>query len=319
LTQNKNFNSETALIDLFEIWQAIWLYKFQIIIFTVLTSILSVVYALNLPNQYKAEVLISHANQDNGSSLASMAGQLGGLAGLAGINIAGDSNEAMINVERLQSKTFLFEFIHHHGIKVPLMAGLSWDKESKQLLLDESKYNDTSKVWLSSDDEVRDPEPTDMETYLAFINILKIEQNKINGLIEISLEYLDPYLAKEWLMLLINELNEKRRDIEILEKQRSIEFLKKQLAKTNVAEMKNVFYQIIEEQTKSMLLAEVQEDFVFKIIDAAIVPEKKSSPKRAVICIIGTMLGAILSVIFSLFVFYVKKYRVGLKSQLSND
>jgi len=64
--------------------------------------------------------------------------------------------------------------------------------------------------------------------------------------------------------------------------------------------MKNVFYQLIEEQTKTMMLTEVSDEYVLKTIDPAQVPDKKDQPKRALIVVLGTMLGGMLSVLLVL-------------------
>ena len=58
--------------------------------------------------------------------------------------------------------------------------------------------------------------------------------------------------------------------------------------------MQSVFYQLIEEQTKNLMLAQVQDEFAFKIIDPAVVPEEKAGPKRALICVLAVLLGGML-------------------------
>ncbi|TOM10545.1 LPS O-antigen length regulator, partial [Vibrio parahaemolyticus] len=68
----------------------------------------------------------------------------------------------------------------------------------------------------------------------------------------------------------------------------------------SVADMQSTFYKLIEEQTKSLMLAEVQEEFVFKMIDPPVIPEVKAEPKRALICILGTLLGGIFGVVIVL-------------------
>jgi len=55
-----------------------------------------------------------------------------------------------------------------------------------------------------------------------------------------------------------------------------------------------VFAQLIEEQTKTIMLANVSKDYVFTVIDPAVVPELESYPKRAVICILGALFGGML-------------------------
>ena len=49
-----------------------------------------------------------------------------------------------------------------------------------------------------------------------------------------------------------------------------------------------VFAQLIEEQTKTIMLANVSKDYVFDVIDPPVAPELKSKPSRAVICVLGT-------------------------------
>ena len=60
--------------------------------------------------------------------------------------------------------------------------------------------------------------------------------------------------------------------------------------------MQNVFYQLIEEQTKTLMLAEVKDEYAFKVIDPPVVPEEKVGPKRALICILSILLGGMLGV-----------------------
>lgn len=71
--------------------------------------------------------------------------------------------------------------------------------------------------------------------------------------------------------------------------------------------MQTVFYQLIEEQTKTIMLAEVSKEYVLKTIDPANAPEEKAKPKRALIVVLGTMLGGILSVLIVLIRYFTKK------------
>ena len=48
------------------------------------------------------------------------------------------------------------------------------------------------------------------------------------------------------------------------------------------------------------MLASANEDYVFKIIDSPLIPEEKSKPSRALICIFGTILGAFINLIIIL-------------------
>ena len=87
----------------------------------------------------------------------------------------------------------------------------------------------------------------------------------------------------------------------------NLAYLNTQLQKTAVADMQSTFYKLIEEQTKSLMLAEVQEEFIFKVVDPAVVPEQKDSPKRALICVLGTLLGGMMGVAIVLVRFAFRK------------
>ena len=45
------------------------------------------------------------------------------------------------------------------------------------------------------------------------------------------------------------------------------------------------------------MLAEVREELIFKVVDPAVIPELKESPKRMIICIVIVLLGGLISII----------------------
>jgi len=55
------------------------------------------------------------------------------------------------------------------------------------------------------------------------------------------------------------------------------------------------------------MFANVRDEYVFKTIDPALVPEEKSGPKRALICVLGVLFGAMLSTLFMLVRHFTKK------------
>ena len=56
-----------------------------------------------------------------------------------------------------------------------------------------------------------------------------------------------------------------------------------------------------EAEARMVMLANAQQEYVFKTIDPAVAPQEKSEPKRALIAIVATMLGGMLGV-FTVFV-----------------
>ena len=64
----------------------------------------------------------------------------------------------------------------------------------------------------------------------------------------------------------------------------------------------NVIYNLIEEQTKNIMLANVREEYAFKIVDPAIVPEIRVRPARRKIAIMGLLVGLLFGSFGSLYI-----------------
>ena len=107
---------------------------------------------------------------------------------------------------------------------------------------------------------------------------------------------------------MIKGINEAIRGMAIAEAQSSIEYLTTQLKQTPLVSLDEVFAQLIEEQTKTLMLAHASEDYVFQVIDPPVVSEKKSKPQRALIAVLGTLLGTML-VVLSVLIFHYSAIR----------
>jgi LPS O-antigen subunit length determinant protein (WzzB/FepE family) len=91
------------------------------------------------------------------------------------------------------------------------------------------------------------------------------------------------------------------------EAEKSIAFLNQQRFKTNLVSLTEVFADLIEQQTKTVMLANASDEYVFQVIEPPVAPELKSEPKRALICILGTLLGGMLAVLFVLIRHFIGK------------
>ncbi len=296
-------------IDLRELFKALWRGKWVIIVTMFIFAISSVVYVLSLPNIYKADALLAPAESSNGGGLSKMAGQLGGLAALAGVNLGGsESSQTELAVQVMKSRQFAKEFVNKHDLLVPLMAAKGWDLVNNKLVLDEDLYNPATGKWLREAKGLRGIKPTAQEAFEVFNkDILSITQDKESGLYTVSVKHYSPYIAKQWVNWLIEDINNVMRERTIAETSQNLAYLNSQLKKTAVTDMQSTFYKLIEEQTKSLMLAEVQDEFIFKVVDPAVVPELKDGPKRALICVISMLLGGMLGGALVLIRFALRK------------
>lgn len=296
-------------IDLRELFKALWKGKWIVIATTFIFAVGSVLYAMSLPNIYKADALLAPAESSNGGGLSKMAGQLGGLAALAGVNLGGsESSQTELAVQVMKSRQFIEVFIKKHNLLVPLIAAKGWDLANNKLILDDEVYNSGTSVWLRKPDGLRGAKPTAQEAFEVFRKeVLNISQDKDSGLYTVSVKHYSPYVAQQWVNWLIDDINKVMRERTIKETSQNLTYLNAQLQKTAVADMQSTFYKLIEEQTKSLMLAEVQEEFIFKVVDPAVVPELKDGPKRALICMLGILLGGMLGVAVVLVRFAFRK------------
>ena len=64
---------------------------------------------------------------------------------------------------------------------------------------------------------------------------------------------------------------------------------------------------LIEGQLKTVALANIKDDYLVTIIDPPFIPEVKSEPSRALICVLITLIGFVFSICISLFFHYFSK------------
>ncbi|EGX6956490.1 Wzz/FepE/Etk N-terminal domain-containing protein [Aeromonas dhakensis] len=289
-------------IDLRELFAALWRGKWWIVASTLVGAGIAVIFALSLPNIYHSEALLAPSTEQQGGGLAAMAAQFGGLASLAGVNLSGGGglDKTAIAVEIGKSRQFLSHFIRQHQLEVPLMAVIKADKVTGELLVDKNIYDVDTKKWVREVPPSKSVEPTDWELVKAFRALASISQDTKSGLVTVAVEYYSPETAKQWVDWLVADLNEGMKLRDQTDAIRNISYLKAQLEKTPVADMQKVFYQLIEEQTKTLMLTEVNQEYVFKTLDPAVVAEEKAKPKRALIAVLGTLLGGMLGVMIAL-------------------
>jgi LPS O-antigen subunit length determinant protein (WzzB/FepE family) len=301
---SNKFNDE---IDLRELFAVLWAGKVKIIAITAIFAFASVIYALSLPNQYKATVLLVPSKSTN-SGFSGALGQLGGLASLAGVSISGgESKEAQLAQEIMRSRSFIEDFVVENDLAVEVYAAQDWDKGSNKLQIDQDIYDTKSNSWLVEDDSARPGSPNSWKLYKSFSERLTVSEDKKSGFISVSIEYFSPQIAKRWLDLYISAINKYMQERQMIKVSRNIEYLEAQIEKTEIAGMQEVFYTIIEDQLKSKMLAEASPDYVFTAVSPSMVPEKKSQPKRALICVLGVLLGGMLSVLLVLVLHYARK------------
>jgi uncharacterized protein involved in exopolysaccharide biosynthesis len=258
----------------------------------------SILVALWLPDIYVARALLSPKLQGGADGLTRIAGQYGNLAGLAGINLGAASSDglskAQLAQEKIKSLAFFSDNLYEE-VLIDLMAVGSWNSKTRKIEYNEDIYDAGVGQWVRQVRFPRKAKPSMQEAYQVYRDLLSVSEDPETGLITIEIEHQSPDLAKLWLDSIINKVSEDIRARDIEEAKESIQFLESQRKKTSLLYLDGVFSQLIEEQTKTIMLANVTKDYIFDIIDPPVVPETKAKPSRGFICLLGTLLGAMIA------------------------
>ena len=296
-----SMRAENEEIDLLELWQAIWQRKRMISLIAAFFTAIAVGVALILPNIYTSTATLAPSEEQQGGGLSALASQFGGLASLAGVSLGnGKVDKTTIAVEIANSRQFMTRFVREHQLEVALMAATGMDKKTKALVIDDDLFDVKTQRWVRKVKEGQSIEPTDWELYKVISKIIAVTQDKKSGFVTISIDYYSPEMAKQWVDWFVTDLNNYMRKRDQIDSKRNITYLKQQLEKTAVADMQTVFYQLIEQQIKTLMLSEVNTEYVFKTLDPAVVAEEKTKPKRALIVILGAVVGGMFGVLFAL-------------------
>lgn len=286
-------------LDLFDIAHILWSQKIVIFSLTTAFIILSLMFALILPNIYKSEALLMP--QEETSGMGGMLGQYSGMAGLAGISIPTESGtKSQEAISRVRSFDFFSKYFLPRIELANLVAVKKWDSDQNILIYNKKIYDNETKKWVGKP-------KSEQEAYKSYKRSLSIIEDKKTSFVILSMKHHSPFIAQSWTQIIIDEIHESMRDQDKIQSTKSINFLNSLSLTVQYEEIKKALSSLQQEQMKQLMMIEANEDYIFKILDPPIAPEKKSEPSRSIIVILGTLLGFIVSIIYSLIKFYSKK------------
>lgn len=268
-------------IELSKLMHSLWEGKWLIVLTTAAFSIAAVAFALLATETYRAEALVQprQESRDAGGLVGVLASQFGGLADLAGLALGGGGDRA-VAIATLKSRTVIEAFIRDKNL-LPKLFEARWDADASQWKRSDLKYIPT--VWRG---------------YITFTkDILKVTDDKKTGLLTVAIEWQDPEEAQQWVTELIARTNEYLKAQAIREGEKNLAYLEEQSRKISQVELQKSLYSLVERELKKLMIGKGDEEFAIKTIDRAVVPKEPVRPKRALIAILGFLLGGIVGVI----------------------
>ncbi len=252
--------------DIVDLCRVAWAYKGIVATTTIVVGLIALVLAIIAIPTYRADIVVTLTQDTNLGSGQGIASQLGGLASIAGVNI-GNEGPDREHQAVLESRHLIEEFVKRNGV-LPLLQG---------------KSPQPPNLWLA------------VEIFKR--SALEIHSDKLKGTTTISVEWTDPVTAARWANAFIALGNDLVRTKAREDAQRHVDYLNEQVAKTNSVELRRVLFNIIESETKTLMLANARVEYAYTVVDPAAVPSVRVSPKRTLMVASGLLIGMVIGVL----------------------
>lgn len=297
LNSKSAFQSPYYLADelnLRALFGVLWSGKWWIVGVTLLFSVIGLLYAVSLPTLYQSKGIYAPAQKKNGSG--GLAAQYSGLAAIAGINLtkgeSSDIDQAMVLVK---SWPFLESVVAKYELKPIVIAVNGWDRVTNELIWDRKIYDPIEKIWKKDTSSDQSMEPSSYTVYQQLNKLISVSIDSKTSLVTIAVEHYSPILAKEWVEMLAFEVNSYFRSRDTGDTKANIKFLEEKVQQTSISGMKLVFFQMIESQIQTLMLAESGHQYLIKTVVTPKIAEIQAGPKMLLIVLVGAAAGFFLA------------------------
>ena len=256
--------------------------------------------------QYAATTILAPptASVESGG-LGTLAGQFGGLADMAGIDLVGRQDVDQ-TLAVLQSEEFLQRFVETEGVAQVFYAE-QWDPLNKQWRPDRSLSARVSRAlqalidWLSPDTTrsgVGTSGPESWTVLRRFVPLMSVQKDKRTQIVTLSIRWKDPKIAATWANSLVRHLNEEARSRAVSEANDSLGYLANQLQRTQVLEVRDALYRLVETEQKRAMIASTRQELALRVLAKAQIPRERIFPRRKSL-IIGGLAGGLVLGLFA--------------------
>lgn len=292
---NSNNSDSTSQdeLDLVQLYKNILANKLYIISITFVFFLGSIAYSLSLPNLYTSSSLLN-AVQKSGQSSSATKGGLGSILSLAG-GSSGAGNRANLAIAIINSREFFEHLTTIDGVLPKLIAAESYNSQTGELIYDQNLYDEDLKKWKLSLTEAY---------AIAYQKVLVANLNNKTGFITLSYDHISPDFAYEFVTLIIDQVNFLARKKDIQEAADAMNYLQNDITEYSQIGIQSSIAQLIESQLKTQMLANVRKNYLLDPIDRPMRPDMKSKPYRAKLVVMGTVIGFIISLLFTLIISY---------------
>jgi uncharacterized protein involved in exopolysaccharide biosynthesis len=241
--------------------------KLLIGFFGLLFAIGAGVMGFRAPPVFRAEVeVVAVRERDiNGTGISS---QLGAISSLVGVTLGQGGGSGPTADAVLDSRRLVEEFIRRNDL-LPVLTANAPERQ-RTLWFAVKNFKDGSLI---------------------------VRKDTRKAVTTVAVEWTDPALAAHWANGLVALANDLIRTRALDDASRNISYINHQLEQTNTVEMRQVLFDIIKNETKTLMLANGRTDYAFEVVDPAVTPERKVGPHRSIYIAVGLALGLALGTI----------------------
>jgi LPS O-antigen subunit length determinant protein (WzzB/FepE family) len=286
-------------VDLMELFEIIWGKKLTIFLCVILSALFSYTYAKSQVNYFQSDALLKIVSNSNTPVVSSSSGY----ASMLGVNIGGLSADLSSElIATIKSKDFFKILLQNNDyILQNISAAKNFDLDSNLIIYNENIYNAQTNIWVDK------RKPSFLYTYNRYKRMLAVGISKDTGFLNISVEHVSPIFAKELIDIIVSESNSFFRRNQFEESSRSLEYLTQKLETEPLVSIRSSIQQLVTKSLEKQMMANINEDFILSFIDNSYVYENKSRPNKPLICILGTLIGFLASILFVLLRHYILK------------
>jgi hypothetical protein len=293
-------------INIINIFSDLYKRKFYYGLFILTISLITFLFLISTPNQFKSSSLISVKESYMSNEPSTALNAFASVASISGLGSGAGSSRKMYVLRLIESRDF-FEYLINNDERflIELMAFSSFDKKNQLNNYNEDVYNIKLSQW--NKELFKNSKPTLLSAHKEFRPHFNIEgEEGLSNFMVLTITHESPLLAKKWLDYIISSFNIYVKDKESREAQLSLNYLNSIIGTVEISEIRSVIASLIKKEIQDLMIANSDDEYILNIIDKPFIPEKKSYPDRPFYFILSFIASIFLVLLFSI-IFHQKK------------
>ena len=270
---------EYSVFDFYKVIRRNFLF---ILLVSFLTTSLAATYSLLVQPIFSSSALLipNQSQQDNTSAASSLIANFSG-------GFAESASNSEIAFQKLMSRDFFKEIYSNPEYIKDFYFLISYDPISRI-----SQYSEN----IDTENNIPHFDKAFEDFHKKFLHVAN---NRKSGLVNISIRNPSPEKANFWLNQIILSLNNYSRQDDIRDSRASLDFLYNQIKANEVIEIEKVLAKLIERKIQSLMMAEIDQEYLYEVIDQPSFPIYRFFPNRTKISIQGSIVGILISLLVS--------------------